>query len=328
MKNKKIILTVTILIMALFLCLLSCQKAEPPKLLKAKWGGPRNISMAPIIADKKEFFKKEGLDVESLYIQTGKVAMDALISGDIDFAVIVETNVAFIKYQQGANIEIICSIEDKYDDAIVVRKDKGIQSPEDLKGKTIAVTTGTTSHVYAYRFLAHNGLEKDVSFMNLTPLSIQASLLTGDIVAGSIWQPYRYNVLNQLKDKTIEFNDTSVYKAYAVVAVRKKYAQNHSEEIKRFLKALIKAEDHIRTHSDEAIAVLAQELKLEKDLLKAIWHEYDIAIRLEPGLLKTIKQEGKWIKETQNGFGDKLTPSYDDVINPAFLKSIAPERVN
>ena len=46
------------------------------------WGGPTNISMLPIIAQQKGFFQAEGLDVRPNYLQTGKVAMDAVVSGD------------------------------------------------------------------------------------------------------------------------------------------------------------------------------------------------------------------------------------------------------
>ncbi|MBF0555211.1 MAG: NrtA/SsuA/CpmA family ABC transporter substrate-binding protein [Nitrospirae bacterium] len=294
---------------------------------QVKLGGPKNISMAAIVAEKEGYFRSEGLNVESSNIQTGKVAMDALLSGNIDFAIIVDTNIAFVKFQPGSDIEIICSIGTKFDDGIVARKDKGIQSIKDLKGKTVAVTTGTTNHIFAYRLLAQNGLEKDVKFMNLTPPAIQASLLTGDIAAGSIWEPFRYNVMKQLNSNAVEFVDPNAYKAYAIVAVRKKYAEEHGQEIVKFLNALIRGEEFIRKHRDEAIGILAHEMDMDKNVLKAIWKEYDVSVMLEPGMLQTIKSEGKWIKETQRGFDDRPVPSYDDVVNPAFLKKIAPQRV-
>jgi ABC-type nitrate/sulfonate/bicarbonate transport system substrate-binding protein len=46
--------------------------------------------MLPIVAQQKGFFQAEGLDVQPNYLQTGKVAMDAVVSGDLNFGVIVE----------------------------------------------------------------------------------------------------------------------------------------------------------------------------------------------------------------------------------------------
>jgi ABC-type nitrate/sulfonate/bicarbonate transport system substrate-binding protein len=89
--------------------LLSCEpRATSSRALV--WGGPKNISMLPIIAEKKGFFKEEGLEVRPNYVQTGKIAMDAVVSGDLDFGIIVETNIAFVKFQEGADIKVVASI--------------------------------------------------------------------------------------------------------------------------------------------------------------------------------------------------------------------------
>lgn len=304
------------------------KKQEETQLIKISWGGPKNISMTPIIAAKNGYFQEEGLNVETKYLQTGKIAMDALLSKDTDFSVLVESNVAFIKYQPGSDIQVICSIEEKYDDAIVARKDKGINSPKDLEGKTLAVLIGTTSHVFADRFIKYYGLDASkINIINLSPPSIQASILTGQIDAGSIWQPYRYNVQKAIGEKAIQFNEKEIYKAYAIIAVRKKFAEKQPAIIKSFLRALIKAENFIAANQKEAIQILSEEINIDFDVLSAVWDEYIIRVRLDDGLPRLIKEEGIWIQESQRGFKNKPVPSYEGVINPDFLKEIDPDRI-
>ena len=52
--------------------LVGCEKnKEDGKPIKVSWGGPKNISMTPIIAEKNGYFKEEGLNIETKYLQTG-----------------------------------------------------------------------------------------------------------------------------------------------------------------------------------------------------------------------------------------------------------------
>ncbi|ODS32626.1 MAG: ABC transporter substrate binding component [Candidatus Scalindua rubra] len=307
-----------------------CQRTTKERLERTiVWGGPKNISMIPIIADKKGFFKRAGLNVQTNYIQTGKIAMDALMSKDIDFSVSVETNMAFIKYQPESNLQVICSIAQKYDDAIVARRDMGINSPKDLEGNTVALLAATTSHVFADRFFKFYGLDPNkINIFNLTPPSIQAAVITGNVTAGSIWQPYRYNVVKELGDKAIEFNDRRIYKAYSIVAVRKEFALQHPELIKKFLRVLIEAEEHINSYKEVSIAILSKELGIEPEVLRAVWEEYVNKVELDNDLFEIIKEEGVWIHETQKGFKEKPVPEYTDVINAQFLQEVDPARVH
>lgn len=292
------------------------------------WGGPKNISMLPLVAERKGFFKVAGIDVKANFIQTGKIAMDALISGDLDLAIIVDTNIAFVKFQEGADLKVLTSITEKHDDAIIARKDRGIRKPQDLEGKALAILPGTTSHRFADLFIDFYHLDrKKIQFLSLSPPSIQAGILNGNIEAGSIWQPYRYNVLRELGERAIEFKDQRIYTAYSLIAARTKIAAERREDIINFLKALIQAEEYIKTHKDDAIAIISQELDVQKDVLEAVWNEYDLSVRLDEGLVRLFSDEGHWIVRTQKGFEGKTVPSYQDVLYPGILKNIDPVRI-
>lgn len=298
----------------------------PPRPLV--WGGPKNISMLPIIAEQKGFFRAEGLEVRPNYLQTGKVAMDALVSGDLNFGVIVETNIAFVKFQEGADVKVISSVIRKHDDAIMALRDKGIRTPKDLEGKSVAFVPGTTSHRFADLFVDFYKLNrKKIQFLSLSPPSIQASVLNGSIPAGSVWQPFRYNVQQALGDRLVQFNDPRIYTAYGLLAVRGDFARREPARIQSFLKALLRAEAFVRDRRDEAIVILAKEMEMDPAVLTAIWDAYELNVQLNEGLVDVFVSTGNWAKATQKGFEDKPVPAYTDVLDSSFLRKVDATRV-
>lgn len=292
------------------------------------WGCPKNIAMLPILAQVKGFFAKEGLNAQRQDIQTGKMAMDGLINGSIDFGVLVETNIAFIKFQPGVDLKIICIISEKFDDAIMARKDHGITNPKDLEGKRLGLTYATTSHAFAIQYLMAKGVDlSEVTIVNMPPPSIQAALINGELDAGSLWQPFRYNVAATLKDSSIEMKDTTTYKAYAIIVARGDYLQKHKNETVRFFKALIRAEQYLKKNLKESQQILSKEIAIPLDILKTVWNEYYLKIHMSKELLSSIEKEGKWIVETQSEFEGKGIPNYKEVFALEYLKIVDRKRV-
>jgi ABC-type nitrate/sulfonate/bicarbonate transport system substrate-binding protein len=292
------------------------------------WGGPKNISMLPILAEQQGFFKAEGLDARPNYVQTGKIAMDAVVSRDLQLGVIVDVNIGFVKFQDGANVAVVAGVMDKFDDAIVARKDMGIEKPQDLEGKELAILPGTTSHRFADLFIDFYKLDRSrIKILNLAPPAIQASLLSRQIPAGSVWQPFRYNVQQQLGDKAVQMNDRRIYRSRCLLAVRTDFAGDYRAEIRAFLRALIKAEGFARNNRETAIGILARELSMEPTILAAVWDEYILGVTLDPALPQVFSDTGAWVVRSQKGFEGRQVPSYADVVDPSFLKEVAPQRL-
>ena len=290
------------------------------------WGGPKNISMLPILAQEQGYFAEAGLDATRQDIQTGKQTLDTLISGKIDFGVVVEPTIATIKFQPGTDIKVIAVIQEKFDDAIVARKDKGINSAKDLEGKTLGLTYTTTAEVFAVEYLESQGVDlSKVKITNMPPPAIQAAVVNGELDAGSMWQPFRYNTATALGEDGIVMNDP-LYKAYAIVAVREDFAEENPEVVESYLKALIEADTYLQENPQQAQEILAREIDIPLDVLQLAWEEYDVGVGLSKGLLEAITKEGKWVA-TQPEFKGKPLPDYQEVIDPQFLKAIDSKRV-
>lgn len=283
-------------------------------------------SALTIIALKKGFFKEEGLEVDLQYVQAAKLAMDALISNSTQFSNVVETNVAFLGFTGSKNIQIVATHCEAHDGAIIARRDSNIQTPKDLEGKKLGVLQGTTSQIFADRFIEKYGL-KNVQIVNLTTVAIQSSILSKDINAGSIWQPFVYNVQKQLGNNAVIFADSDVYFGYFNLAVQRDWAKANPKLVEKAIRAHVKAEEFAKSNKDEAVALVAGEIGIEKEALQQFWHQYVYRVQLKAALAKEIVREGEWIKNTQPQHKGQSVPTYDWTIDDSYLKSIAPDRV-
>jgi len=82
-------------------------------------------------------------------------------------------------------------------DNIVVRPD--IKTAADLKGKSVAVLEGGLSHIMMGIWLEENGVKWDeVKMVNLVAGDAAAAMMSGEIAAAELWDPFGAQVLNDL----------------------------------------------------------------------------------------------------------------------------------
>jgi len=300
------------------------------KSTKLTYASSKNAwCVLPIIAKKTGIFERHGLNVELQYVQAAKQAMDALVGGAADVANVVEINVAFLGFSGEKNVSVIATICESYDGAIIARKDKGIAKPADLAGKKVGILQGTTSQVFADRFMKANGVDsKGVTIINLQPVAIQASILNGEIDAGSVWEPFTHNIVQQLGDKCIVFSDRDAYTGYMNAAVRKDWLAKNADVAKSLIQSLAEAEIYVTEHKDQAIDIVSTEINLPKETLQKIWESYKYDLYLSPAkLTDTIKKEGEWVKGSQERFHDKDLPDYAGYADPSVLSAVVPSKV-
>jgi len=276
------------------------------------FGGPKNINMLPIIAEKQGYFEENGLSMERKDILTGALTYDAVVNGDIDFGVIVDTNIAFDNIKENPDVKIIAVVQEKVDDAIIA--DSSIQNPEDFKGKRIAITSLTTSHAYAVFYLIQNGVNvSSVEFVHMAPPVIQEALIQGEIEAGSLWQPFRENVVNELGSQVKTFNNKLVYTAFALIAVRAGFPDENPEVVENFLRALVDAEENLKKNLKESQELLSEEIGIPFEIITDVWDEYVVGVSLEQHLIITLENEARYAIRNNLTDATKI-PNYLDYI--------------
>lgn len=294
------------------------------------WGGPRNISTLALLADDRGFFENSHVAFRQVDIQTGKMAMDALRSGDLDFGVLVDTNLAFAGFEQADDLRILACIMTKTDDALLITDSVLGSDPANWSNAVVGVTLGTTTHSFLVQWLESRGVQPGaVAFRNMPPPAIQAALINGSLKAGCLWQPFRNNVKAAESSGVTEIHDASVYTAQAMVVTttRTMSSPGFIDAARAFLQALIKAELDLQQMPEEARQFMAEQLNIPLNVMEAIWNEYQPRVFLDESVLAGLQRQGSWIPAWVPEHAGKSPPDYGRFLYPEPLREAAPERV-
>ena len=301
------------------------QSTSPQKITVAYTYQPQSTLVHVAVA--KGYFAEEKLDVQPLMHTYGKAALQAVTGNKADFATVAETPVIF-NVLKGEKIYVIANIEaSSTNNAIVARKDAGISVPGDLKGKRIGFTPGTTSDFFLDSLLTANGLtRKEIHPVELKPEEMQDAIAAKKVDAVSTWNYPLTQINRQLGSGGIIFYDREIYTETFNIAAMQDFVRNNPETVKRFLRALIKAEDFVTKNPDEAQAIMSAATKIDKGLICEVWNAFNYHVVLDQTLLITLEDETRWAMK--NKLTDQAEmPDYLSYIHLDSLRAVKPEAI-
>jgi ABC-type nitrate/sulfonate/bicarbonate transport system substrate-binding protein len=307
-----------------------CRQREkqvgPPEKITIAYSTTFN-SIFVNIAVVNGYFKQEGLEVKPQVYAFGKEALQAVIEGKADIATVADTPVMFA-IMNGKKIVILASVgTTNRNTAIIARHDLRITVPSDLKGKRIGVTVGTSGDFFAEVLLNANGIARnEVTIVDMTPDKMAAAFITGTIDAASVWNPPLIQLQKNLGDKGLTFYGEAYYTETYCVAATRAFVEEHSEAIKKFLRAIMKAEVFVLEHSEDARILTSDFLKTDRAILDKIWDNYHFKLTLDQALIVELEDQSRWaIRNKLAGTLD--VPNYLDFIYMDGLQAIKPEAV-
>jgi NitT/TauT family transport system substrate-binding protein len=245
---------------------------------KIRIGVPQQIVhwMVFPLAQQKGFFKAEGFDAEIVRI-TGPSGRSALMTGDIDYY----TTIAFIVQSVivGLPVKVVAAYVNCPPFVLMTRPE--FKSAQDLKGKTMGIGAppGSSPDIIARLALRHLGLnaDKDMKFVFLnsherTFLGLEQGLFA----AGLIPPPFDYQGKKLGLNSLARADELLTYPEDGLVATIKKIKEK-PDEIKRVIRAGIKANRYIRTQREGTIQFLMDWQKVNRETATA---NYDSAARV------------------------------------------------
>ena len=282
------------------------------------------------VAEDKGFFKKEGLDLTIKEFGSGRLSFLAMLKGDqgINISTVAPTPIMFKSFDR-KDFSIFATFAYSYSDVkVIARRDKGIQTAIDLKGKKIGTIAGTTGQFFTEAFLTYNGIpSSDVEVIDIASKDLPDALNTNKVDAIVIWEPHAFKAKQLLGDRAISLESSGVYKETFNFMVMNDYAKSHSEVLRKFLKAIEKATEFIKSNKKEAQAIVVKRLNLEEATTAAIWDDFIFEVSLDQSLVMTLEDEARW------AINSKLTdieevPNYIDYIDISALQEVNPEAVS
>ena len=247
-------------------------QALEKKEVKLGVGGKALLYYLPLtIAERKGFFKEQGLDVEISDFAGGAKSLQALIGGSAD--VVTGAYEHTIRMQaKGQDIRAVIELGRFPGIAVGIRKDKAAsyKSPADLKGMKIGVTApGSSTNLLVNFLLAQAGLPPDAaSFIGVgSAASAVAAIKRGELDAISHLEP----VLSMLEkegdikvvvDTRTEEGTRALFggsNPAAVLYLKKDFIDRNPNTTQALVNALYKALKWIEKASPEEIAAAVPE---------------------------------------------------------------------
>ena len=219
-----------------------------------------SIFYAPqYIADKKGFFKEEGLEVEFILTPGADKVTAAVLSKDVDIGFCgSEASIYVYKNNKKDYIVNFASLTNKDGSFIVSREKIDNFSLEDLKGKyIIGGRKGGMPEMTLEYTLKQNGISLDevnidtsVEFANMASAFISG---TGDFV--TLFEPSATKLENEGKGYVVaslgEYGGNTPYTSYNAL---KSYIKNNKDTIKKFTKAINKGLKYVDKTDNKTLA--------------------------------------------------------------------------
>ena len=190
------------------------------------------------------YFDDEGLDVEVQALQGGSAAVPGLLSGDLQISV---TNwVSFVQAQrQGIPIQAFApgAVATPGWSGLYAAESSGIEAPEDLAGKTVAINElEALAELTSRAALSDAGIDPDsVAFTTLPLNTIVPAVAEGKVDAGWLVDPFVSQAKAQDQHQVLD-----VYRGLHGASIggyitSREWASENPDALERFSAALLRA---------------------------------------------------------------------------------------
>jgi ABC-type nitrate/sulfonate/bicarbonate transport system substrate-binding protein len=291
-------------------------------------GFPRQMGSSLVwVADSQGFFKKQGVDIVMKEYEAGVMAVNDLIADKIDVAISAEF-VFVLRSFNHADLRMPATICAASDHEFIVRKDLNIAGPQDLQGKRVAVTRGSSGEFFLYNYLIFNSIPLDrIRIVYLTPLEIVKAVADGTVDAALSWQPYISQMAKQMGTKIARWPAQSGQDYYMILMAKESFLKRQPKTVEHFITALSEAEQFIAKYPNRAKTILQQRLGLPAEFFLDVWSHTRIELQLTQDLLVLMEREAKWAIRSKI-VDKKEMPNYLDFFYFEALKKVKPEAVS
>lgn len=288
---------------------------------------PTEAAALVFIAEDRGFFADNGVKLVLKPYSTGVETLQALANGEVDIAGTAEFS--FIARVFGKEKLSIYAIVDRFQNNYLVgRKDQGIETVADLRGKRIGLPRGSIVEFYLGRFLQMNGLSlRDVTLVGIAPTASQEALETGAVDGVVVWNPFAYQMRQRMADKATFLPLQGNQPSYAVAVARNDWLAEHKGVINRSLEATAQAEQYLIAHPQEAKSILQKRMNVDGAFVEAVWPENQFSLSLHQSLIVALEDEARWMIANQLT-NEKRVPDFMDYIYIEGLKQVRPATVN
>ncbi|MGH7887432.1 MAG: ABC transporter substrate-binding protein [Candidatus Binatia bacterium] len=308
-------------LVALIVSLLAASPAFAIDRIRIAVSNPNMPNLTALMALKRNFFKDENLDAEIIRMNPN-VAITALATGDLDycqlFGAVVGGAIA------GLPVRIVAGYLDNWPMTLIAQPE--IKALKDLRGKTLGISSfGATPDVAARMMIKQAGVdpEKEIKVLALGSDAGRMTGLMQRVVDVVVMSPPADTQLEKQGYRILARAYELFNFPYLGLGANTRKIKEKPQEIRRVVKATIRANRFIRDNRDEAVRTLMSWGKVEREFAYA---SYD-ALRNLFNADGAVPEDGLKLVIEQTRRGSKVTREVapNEVADLTFLREAQAE---
>lgn len=304
------------LAVSIALTLFLISSAQAADRIRIGVSNPNMPNLTSAVAQKKGFFKDEKIDAEIIRMNPN-VAITALASGDIDYCQLFGAVVAGAI--AGLPVRVVAGFLDNWPMTLIAQPE--YKSVKELRGKALGVSSyGATPDVGARLMFRQFGVdpEKEIKVLALGSDAARITALKQRVVDVIVISPPADAQMEKL-GYTILARAYELFNfPYLGLGAHTRKIKDKPEEIKRVIKATIRANRFIRDNREEAARTLVDWGKVDREFA---YSSYD-ALRVLFNADGAVPEDGLRLVIDQAKRNAKITRD----VTPADVADLAPLR--
>jgi sulfonate transport system substrate-binding protein len=235
------------------------------------------------VAKDGGIFDREEIKVEPIFIPSGTLLTQALLSGDVHVG-FPNGGQVIAATARGADLTIIGMAVGKMIFSLMAPAK--VRSPADLKGKKIGVTRfGSATDVSLHAALKKSGLnpDKDVVILQMGSIpNIMAALQNGSLEAGVLSPPTHWQAEKLGLKELINITELNIAYPNPAIVTTKRMVQGREDVVRRFMRGYVRGIERVKNDKPFTKKVLAKyTLIRDDDIMDKVYDFY--AKVIQPG---------------------------------------------
>ena len=233
--------------------------------IKIAYSSTDTLNQIWTIPQEIGLYKKNGLDVELVYIGSTTVGISAIMAQDIPIGSAAGSGVANANVRGADTVSVGCTINVLAYELVVL---DSVKTAEDLKGKSIGISRfGSVSDVAARELLKGLGLRPmdDVKILQVGGAAERAAGFSRGVIAGFPSPPGNVHLIPGGLPHRILANLSDLKKPYPLpficAVTTKSYLAKNRSVVRRVMMSLIEASHYFKTNKEGAQKVVAKYLR-------------------------------------------------------------------
>jgi len=217
-----------------------------------------------LVGQERGFYKREGLEMELVFVRGASTAVQALLANQIHFIFSVGPQMPAV--WEGNDIILLAQQVGRPTFSLVVTPD--IQKISDLKGKRLGVTFGGSTAAGTKALLELNKInpDKDVEYISLPGNEPKIAALKQGLISGALLAPPAdYLAMKSGMKRLVSLAEVFKDTAFTGLAATSKTIRENPQMVKRMVRAIVRSVIHTRDNPEDAIQISIKVLKMDRE---------------------------------------------------------------